>query len=216
MREITIDRWIRFIQYLVSISRHHHEILVGWSGLVAYNIKPGVTAYGECFLLIRSVLSPRGMFRDHFLYAPSHRETTLHCNIVSHWRDAYTKWSLHISYMNKPMKDQSRILFSMDRHNHPHYPVADIYWKFIWQKGSSMRYCGPIYTKWVDVLPPDFMKSWSRDIRVCFCLFQSLWNLTSNSTVKLPRYLSNFVITSDLAVSRLREIGRLDVLPLGE
>ena len=24
-------------------------------------------------------------YRDHFVYAPSQRETTLHCNVVSHW-----------------------------------------------------------------------------------------------------------------------------------
>ena len=34
-------------------------------------------------------------FRDHFVYAPSQWETTLHCNIVSHWLGAYTKWSLY-------------------------------------------------------------------------------------------------------------------------
>ena len=29
-----------------------------------------------------------------FLYAPSQWETTLQCNVVSHWLGAYTKWSL--------------------------------------------------------------------------------------------------------------------------
>ena len=32
--------------------------------------------------------------RDHFSYAPSQWETTLHCNVVSHWLGAYTKWTL--------------------------------------------------------------------------------------------------------------------------
>ena len=31
-----------------------------------------------------------------FLYAPSQSETTVHCNVVSHWLGAYTKWTLHI------------------------------------------------------------------------------------------------------------------------
>ena len=31
---------------------------------------------------------------DHFLYAPSQWETTLQCNVVSHWLDSHTKWSL--------------------------------------------------------------------------------------------------------------------------
>ena len=31
--------------------------------------------------------------RDHFVYVPSHWETTLHCNVVSHWLGAYIKLS---------------------------------------------------------------------------------------------------------------------------
>ena len=30
--------------------------------------------------------------RDHFVYAPSQWETMLHCNVVSHWLGACTKW----------------------------------------------------------------------------------------------------------------------------
>ena len=33
--------------------------------------------------------------RDHFLYVPSQWETTLQCNVVSHWLGTYTKWYLH-------------------------------------------------------------------------------------------------------------------------
>ena len=32
--------------------------------------------------------------RDHFVNASCQWERTLHCNIVSHWLGAYTKWSL--------------------------------------------------------------------------------------------------------------------------
>ena len=32
--------------------------------------------------------------RDHFAYAPCQWETTLQCNVVSHWMGAYTKWPL--------------------------------------------------------------------------------------------------------------------------
>ena len=32
--------------------------------------------------------------RDHFVHAPSQWETTLHYNVVSHWLDPFTKWSL--------------------------------------------------------------------------------------------------------------------------
>ena len=32
--------------------------------------------------------------RDPFMYAPSQWEMMLQCNVISHWRGAYTKWSL--------------------------------------------------------------------------------------------------------------------------
>ena len=38
--------------------------------------------------------------RDGFVYAPSQWETTLHCNVVSHWLGAYTKWSPFMAYCN--------------------------------------------------------------------------------------------------------------------
>ena len=34
--------------------------------------------------------------RDYSVYVPSQWETTLHCNVVSHWLGAYTKWSLYM------------------------------------------------------------------------------------------------------------------------
>ena len=37
---------------------------------------------------------------DHFLYAPSQWETTLQCNVVSHWLGALMKWSLHRHWLN--------------------------------------------------------------------------------------------------------------------
>ena len=37
--------------------------------------------------------------RDHFVYAPSQWEATLHCNVVSHWLGTYTKWSLYPWYL---------------------------------------------------------------------------------------------------------------------
>ena len=33
--------------------------------------------------------------RNHSVYAPSQWETTLQCNVVSHWLNACTEWSLH-------------------------------------------------------------------------------------------------------------------------
>ena len=39
--------------------------------------------------------------RDHFVNAPSQWETTVHCNVVSRWLDAYTKRSLQARYWRK-------------------------------------------------------------------------------------------------------------------
>ena len=37
---------------------------------------------------------------NHVVYAPSQWETTLHCNVVSYWLDAYTQWSLILTRNN--------------------------------------------------------------------------------------------------------------------
>ena len=44
--------------------------------------------------------------RDHFVNASSQWEMTLHCNVISHWLGAYTKWSLviyHASFWLRPL-----------------------------------------------------------------------------------------------------------------
>ena len=39
-------------------------------------------------------------YRDHFVHVPGQWETTLHCNVnISHWLDAYIKWSLEYSLL---------------------------------------------------------------------------------------------------------------------
>ena len=38
--------------------------------------------------------------RYHFVYVPCQWETTLHCNIISHWLGAYTKWTLRMYVLN--------------------------------------------------------------------------------------------------------------------
>ena len=35
-------------------------------------------------------------YMDHYVYVPSQWETTLQCNVVSHWLGVYTKWSLRL------------------------------------------------------------------------------------------------------------------------
>ena len=49
---------------------------------------------------------PTHNLRDHFVYAPSHWETMLHCNVVSHWLGAYTKWSLNFYQAMDLTKDE--------------------------------------------------------------------------------------------------------------
>ena len=46
------------------------------------------------YLCPNAVIDTMWFHRDHFVYAPSQWKTTLHCYLVSHWLDAYTKLSL--------------------------------------------------------------------------------------------------------------------------
>ena len=48
-----------------------------------------------CFARLQWV---KALCSDHFIKAPSQWETTLHCNIVSHWLVVYTKWSLFVNH----------------------------------------------------------------------------------------------------------------------
>ena len=45
-----------------------------------------------CMIVVFTVI--HGWNRDHFVYAPSHWEMTLQCNVISHWLSACTEWSL--------------------------------------------------------------------------------------------------------------------------
>ena len=59
-------------------------------GQIINNHRGNVCCWWLFFYSIR-----RGcIHRDHFVYAFSQWETTLQCNIVSHWLGPYTEWSL--------------------------------------------------------------------------------------------------------------------------
>ena len=45
--------------------------------------------------------------RDHVVYASSQWETTLHCNVISHWIGAYAKWSQGIQFCNHITHDNA-------------------------------------------------------------------------------------------------------------
>ena len=49
------------------------------------------------------------IFRDHFVYAPSQWETTLQCNVASHWLGAYTEISLLIDGLQQRRQPNFRI-----------------------------------------------------------------------------------------------------------
>ena len=64
-----------------------------------YRLKSNLPVLWLLMHLCIHKLGPGGAFhkwyyRDHLVYAPSQWETTLHCDIVSHWLATYTKWSL--------------------------------------------------------------------------------------------------------------------------
>ena len=62
--------------------------------------------------------------RIHSVHAPSQWETTLHCNVVSHWLGSYTKWSL--SGLANDLKSLSELLLT----NHLWSLVAFSWGKF--------------------------------------------------------------------------------------
>ena len=75
-------------------------------GWVTSRLKTKLTMAGlyHGFQRISSLI---GLTRDHFEHAPSQLETRLHCNVISHWLGAYTKWSL----FNRKLNEQNQVLF---------------------------------------------------------------------------------------------------------
>ena len=47
-----------------------------------------------CNSKLDSIVPPDALIRDCSMHVPIQWETTLHCNVVSHWLGTYTKWSL--------------------------------------------------------------------------------------------------------------------------
>ena len=79
LNEFTYFNWL--LWYVYNISFHLH--------LMTYFLVPA------CFSTQwwRNIQTT---YRDHFVYAPNQWETTLQCNVVSHWLGAFTRWSLNI------------------------------------------------------------------------------------------------------------------------
>ena len=74
-------------------------LVVGW-WLMAFTDTRVAIAWTARFHPFRSPsydlqgVLPYNVYRDTSVHAPSQWETTLYCNVVSHWLGAYTKWSL--------------------------------------------------------------------------------------------------------------------------
>ena len=65
---------------------------------------------------------------------------------------------------------------------------------------------GPLFTKWVDVLPQDM---WSLEAaRFGFRLFQSLWNLTAALPIMPVKFRA--ILSLQHPISRLRDFARFD------
>ena len=60
-------------------------------------VKAGTTLMINYIKLYADLVSSM-VIRDHFVYALSQWEWTLHCNVASHWLGTYTKWSMSISF----------------------------------------------------------------------------------------------------------------------
>ena len=56
-----------------------------------------VCSWNPSLVEVKDAFILHNQFKDHFEYAPSQWETTLQCNVASHWLAAYTKWSLPIA-----------------------------------------------------------------------------------------------------------------------
>ena len=76
--------------------------------------------------------------RDHFVYAPSQWETTLQCNIISHWLSAYTKWSLQRESTNGPVDSPNKA--PVMQKAFPCYDIIMLFTSHIWGVREKSEY----------------------------------------------------------------------------
>ena len=70
----------------------HNVILRNWTTSIALTLPNLHAKISELTMCV---------IRNHFVYAPSQWETTLQCNVISHWLGAYTKWFLCDASVNR-------------------------------------------------------------------------------------------------------------------
>ena len=61
-----------------------------WDLIIMYDV---VSVCAAVVIVYLKPIPCSWICRDHFVYVPSQWETTLHCNVVSHWLGAYTERS---------------------------------------------------------------------------------------------------------------------------
>ena len=76
----TLDNMVNFLQKTLHSSPISASLVVSW--------------------VIESDLYPT--CRDHCVYGPPSQWQMLRCNVISHWLDAYTKWSLFVTSLSTP------------------------------------------------------------------------------------------------------------------
>ena len=88
------------------------------------------------------------LHRDQFLYVPSQWETTLQCNVVSHWLGAFIKWSLltwqccHMSIKVSHFTSYLTVSQKLTKINNKETTPNLQFWPFVlgihWQAVSNM------------------------------------------------------------------------------
>ena len=74
-----------------------------------------------------------------FVYAPIQWETTLQCNVVSHWLGAYTKWSLQCT-LNSIGQTLTKVLPLLVSFCRDHFAYAPRQWLGTYTKWSLVLY----------------------------------------------------------------------------
>ena len=112
---------------------------------------------------------------NHFVYVPSQWEMTLHCNVVSHWLGAYTKWSL-LAGGNKSCQctnklfNSSRVLMCI------RLSKLGLHWFILWPV-----VCSVLMQCWLSAIWILRNKLW--------------WNLNQNTTVSIQEHSSKMLPT---------------------
>ena len=99
-QRVIVSYTLGCIQFQKNCSIYIHEMTCTRHGkwVWYYSVILGLTE-GMHYVRLSAIQQHQGSF-DHSVYAPGQWEIALHCNTVSHWLGAYTKWSLnHIDHI---------------------------------------------------------------------------------------------------------------------